>query len=167
MKYTGIITVFTSLSVLTACTTSATHTDKLVASPNQPASASNDTSKPAKLVESYTAHISDRDKVDEKGKPLKNARDILLQDRKNYYDFNLRDQADTPSKVFAKKENRWSQGKEFSEMKWEPSNASDPQRGYQWKMRRGVEYQIFEGNPDVKIQVYDDGNIHVDPSRNY
>lgn len=120
-----------------------------------------------KLIDSYTAHISEKDKVDHKGVKLTDAKSIILQDRKNYYDFNQRDKGDTPSKLFAAKEDRWGEGKPISEMKWEPVSSRHPEKGYQWKMRRGVEYEIIKGNPDLTIQVYNDGNIHVDQIHPY
>jgi len=151
------------VALVTACTTSDNDNNISVAylSP-----ASQQSTAP-KLIDSYTAHISEIDKVDNKGVKLTDAKAILLQDRKNYYDFNLRDKGDTPSKVFASKENRWGEGKPISEMKWEPVSSGRPEKGYQWKMRQGVEYEIIKGNPDLKIQVYNDGNIHVDPMQAY
>ena len=164
MKQLILITVgICAVASITACTTNdaskgSTSTD--IATPTQ------QRAEP-KLIDSYTAHISEKDKVDSKGDKLTDAKAILLQDRKNYYDLELRDKGDTPSKVFASKENRWGEGKPISEMKWEPVSSGRPEKGYQWKMRQGVEYEIIEGNPDLKIQVYNDGNIHVDQIQPY
>lgn len=169
MKYLTLITLMTMIASLSGCTT---NNDKSEANPSAPSMQDKAVEQPAaattpKIIDSYTAHISDKDKIDGKGFKLSNAKDILLQDRKNYYDFNLRDKGDTPSKVFASKENRWSEGKPVSEMKWEPVSSRHPEKGYHWNMRQGVEYEIIQGNPDLKIQVYNDGNINVNPLDKY
>lgn len=166
MKYLTLITLFATIASLSACTTSTEKSETNISPQANFADQSAATPKP-KLIDSYTAHISDKDKIDSKGFKLGNAKDIILQDRKNYYDFNLRDKGDTPSKVFASKENRWGEGKQVSEMKWEPVNARKPEQGYRWNMRQGVEYEIIQGNPDLKIQIYNDGNIHVNPLDKY
>jgi hypothetical protein len=98
-----------------------------------------------KLIDSYTAHISDKDKYDHDGKKLKSAREIVIQDRKNFYDFNLRDANDHPDKFFKSKPNRWGETTPV----------------YDWKMGRGVEYEVQKGNPNLKVQVYDNGHINV------
>ncbi|MFC7066118.1 hypothetical protein [Brucella rhizosphaerae] len=162
-RFIPITVSICAVALVTACTTSDTSKESssahIAAVPQQ---------APApKLIDSYTAHISEKDKVDNKGVKLTDAKAILLQDRKNYYDFNLRDKGDTPSKIFASKENRWGEGKPVSEMKWEPVSSGRPEKGYQWKMRQGVEYEIIKGNPDLTIQVYNDGNIYVDPMQPY
>ncbi|OYR13035.1 hypothetical protein [Brucella thiophenivorans] len=152
-----------AVALVTACTTN----DASKGSSSTPIATATQEKAAPKLVDSYTAHISEKDKVDNKGVKLTDAKAILLQDRRNYYDFNLRDKGDTPSKVFASKENRWGEGKPISEMKWEPVSSRHPEKGYQWKMRQGVEYEIIEGNPDLTIQIYNDGNIHVDQMQPY
>lgn len=166
MKYLSLITLMVTIPSLSGCSTSSEKTETSGISQasviDQPAK-----NPSAKVIDTYTAHISDKDKVDSKGLKLINAKDIILQDRKNYYDFNLRDKGDSPSKVFASKENRWGEGKPVSEMKWEPVNSHKPEQGYRWNMRQGVEYEIIQGNPDLKIQVYNDGNIHVNPLDKY
>lgn len=166
MKYLTLITLVTTLSSLSACSTSSEKSEPNTIS--QTKAVDQPTTNPApKVIDTYTTQISDKDKIDSKGFKLTNAKDIILQDRKNYYDFNLRDKGDTPSKVFASKENRWGEGKPISEMKWEPVNSRKPEQGYRWNMRQGVEYEIIQGNPDLKIQVYNDGNIHVNPLDKY
>ncbi len=166
MKYLSIITLIVTVPSLSACSTSSEKSETSTVSQVSIVDQSTKSAS-AKVIDSYTAHISDKDKIDSKGLKLTNAKDIILQDRKNYYDFNLRDKGDTPSKVFASKENRWGEGKPVSEMKWEPVNSRKPEQGYRWNMRQGVEYEIIKGNPDLKIQVYDDGNIHVNPLDKY
>lgn len=166
MKYLSIITLFAAIPSLSGCSTNSEKHETSTVS--QVSIVDQNTKAPsAKVIDSYTAHISDNDKIDSRGLKLTNAKDIVLQDRKNFYDFNLRDKNDTPSKVFTSKENRWGEGKPISEMKWEPVNSRKPEQGYRWNMRQGVEYEIIQGNPDLKIQIYNDGNIHVNPLDKY
>lgn len=120
-----------------------------------------------KLVGSFTTHISDRDKIDSKGRKLTDPRDIVLQDRKNYYDYNLRDPKDQPTLLFPGKSNGSNAGKPISEMAWEPNSPGNPSKGGQWKMRQGTEYQISNDNPDITVKVYNNGQVDISPERQF
>jgi len=145
LKRIGSVSIAIAIAFVSACTASkrpeqASHT----VSPTKIAEPEATPATP-KLVDSYTAHISDKDKHDKDGKPLTNARDIVLQDRKNYYDFNLRDPNDHPDRFFRSKANRWGETTPV----------------YDWKIGRGVEYEVQRGNPNLKVQVYENGHINV------
>ncbi|MEP9399135.1 hypothetical protein [Mesorhizobium sp. KR2-14] len=145
MKRIGTVSVFIATALVSACTADK-HPEQesravLPAKTADPAAAS----APPKLVETYTTHISEKDKFDNNGKRLTSAKEIVLQDRKNFYDFNLRDPNDRPDKFFSSKPNRWG----------ETTPVHD------WRMGSGVEYEVQKGNPNLKVQVYDNGHINV------
>lgn len=145
MKRIGSVPVVIAIALVSACTADKRpEQESRTVLPTRIAEPATTPATP-KLVDTYAAHISDKDKYDNDGKRLTSARDIILQDRKNYYDFNLRDPSDHPDKFFSSKPNRWGETTPV----------------YDWKMGRGVEYEVQKGNPNLKVQVYDNGHINV------
>jgi len=140
LKRIAIVAVLACL--VSACTTSKRpEQESRVA---LPAKAAEPTAAP-KLIDTYTTHIGDKDKYDNNGKRLVEAREIVLQDRRNYYDFNIRDPNDRQDRFFNSKTNRWG----------------DTTTVYDWQFGRGAEYEVQKGNPNLKVQVYDNGHINV------
>ncbi|WP_273728083.1 hypothetical protein [Brucella gallinifaecis] len=78
-RFNPITLSICAVAVVTACTTNDASKSSSSA---HIATASQEKAEP-KLVDSYTAHISEKDKVDNKGVKLTDAKAILLQDRKN------------------------------------------------------------------------------------
>ncbi|WP_457606707.1 hypothetical protein [Nitratifractor sp.] len=94
----------------------------------------------ASYIGSYTARIGPYDHYSSRGLLLRDAAEILRQDRANYYRFGLRDPEDTGTGYFRSRFRRARIGQML-------------RRG---RVERGILREIRDGNPLLRIDLYTD-----------
>lgn len=99
------------------------------------------------LVESYSAHLSDRDHYSSSGERLRNAAAIIRQDRANFHKFRLRDPGDQSDGFFANANNRQTLEQMINSGKSSPSALRS----------------IVNGTPNVTVNIFrsDSGQHYV------
>jgi hypothetical protein len=95
------------------------------------------------FIESYTARLSPRDHYNSNGERLRNAAEIIRQDRANYYVYGLRDSEDEPDSYFSSKRNR-ARLEELLENGRTTPNAI---------------YRVINETPLIRVDIYESGII--------
>ncbi len=93
------------------------------------------------FIESYTARLSARDHYNSSGERLRNAAEIIRQDRANFYVYGLRDSEDEPDSYFSSKRNR-ARLEELLENGRTTPDAID---------------RIVNGTPLIRVDIYSTG----------
>jgi hypothetical protein len=92
----------------------------------------------ARLIESYTAVLSERDHFNSNGERLHSAAAIIRQDRANYHRFGLQDDGDSDDAYFSDANNRDTLERLLN------NGTADP----------GVVSRIVNGVVEVRVDVY-------------
>ncbi|MEM7775905.1 MAG: hypothetical protein AAF732_09875 [Pseudomonadota bacterium] len=90
------------------------------------------------LIESYVAHLSERDHFNSRGDRLRSAAAIIRQDRANFHRFGLRDPSDESDGFFSLKSNRGRLERLLRRGRAAP----------------GVVNRIVNGTPFIRVNVY-------------
>lgn len=95
------------------------------------------------LLETYVAHLSDRDHFNSKGERLWSAAAIIRQDRANFHRFGIRDPLDQPDSFFSVMANR---AKLESMLERGRSDA------------RAIN-AVIHGTPIIRVEIYGSGSV--------
>jgi hypothetical protein len=93
------------------------------------------------FIESYNARLSARDHFNSNGERLREAAEIIRQDRANYYVYGLRDSEDQPDSFFSSQANR----------------ARLEQLLANGRTTREANYAIVNGTPLIRVDIYQNG----------